>query len=133
MRQILLSLSLLLGTYVSLAGRISGTVTDENGKPLPYSSIWVKGTTKGTTANSEGKYFLELGPGTYTIVCQHIGYSREEKTIVVGNEGLDLHFQLHLQELTLGEVIVKKGEDPAYEIIRKAIRVRRTRMGIQAG
>ena len=39
----------LLQTHVFAQGRqISGTVTDENGQPLPGVSIMVKGTTEGT-------------------------------------------------------------------------------------
>ena len=122
MRRSLLILCSIFATYISFAGRISGTVTDDKGDILSFSSILLKGTTRGTTANNEGKYFLNLEPGTYTIVCQHVGYSREEKTITIGDESLTLNFQLHIQELTLKEVIVKKGEDPAYEIIRHAIK-----------
>src|SRR5437868_11219028 len=124
MRRIILILSFILTCYISFAGKISGTITDEKSQPLPYASILVKGTTLGTTANNQGKYFLNLEPGTYTIVCQHVGYSREEKTITVSGESMIIDFQLHLQQLTLGEVIVKKGEDPAYEIIRQAIKKR---------
>ena len=124
MRRDLLILCSIFIAHISLAGRISGTVTDDKGNILSFSSILIKATTRGTTANNEGKYFLNLEPGTYTIVCQHVGYSREEKTITIGDENLTLNFQLHIQELTLKEVIVKKGEDPAYEIIRHAIKKR---------
>ncbi|MBS1936173.1 MAG: carboxypeptidase-like regulatory domain-containing protein, partial [Bacteroidetes bacterium] len=55
-------------TCAAYAGKISGTVTDSNGIILPYASILVKGTSKGTTANNEGKYFLNLDPGKYTII-----------------------------------------------------------------
>ncbi len=124
MRQSLLILLLLLFTLNSFAGKISGTVTDDKGQTLPYASILVKGTTRGTTANNEGKYFLNLEPGNYTLVCQYVGYKREEKDITVTGENITVNFQLQLQQLTLGEVIVKKGEDPAYEIIRQAIKKR---------
>jgi len=124
MRRILPTLCFILTSYISIAGKISGTTTDDKGQPLPYASILVKGTTRGTTANNEGKYFLNLEPGTYTIACQYIGYSREERTISVGDENMILNFQLHIRELTLSEVIVKKGEDPAYEVIRQAIKKR---------
>jgi len=124
MRRALLILCSILITSISFAGRISGVVTDDKGNILSFSSIFIKGTTRGTTANNEGKFFLNLEPGTYTIVCQHVGYSREEKTVTIGDENLALNFQLHIQELTLKEVIVKKGEDPAYEIIRHAIKKR---------
>jgi len=123
MRPIVLILFLHLSSF-SFAGKISGTITDDKNDVLPYASILVKGTTRGTTANSEGKYFLVLEPGNYTLVCQHVGYKREEKNITVTTENMVINFQLQLQQLTLSEVIVKKGEDPAYEIIRQAIKKR---------
>lgn len=107
------------------AGRISGTVTDEKGNLLPFASILVKGTTKGTTANNDGRYFLPLDAGQYTIICQYVGYKRQEKSIGVSNADLQLDFQLSLQELSLAAVVIRPGaEDPAYEIIRKAMKKR---------
>lgn len=112
------------------AGRISGTVTDEKGNLLPFASILVKGTTKGTTANNDGRYFLPLDAGQYTIICQYVGYKRQEKSIGVSNADLQLDFQLSLQELSLATVVIRPGaEDPAYEIIRKAMKKRSYYLG----
>ncbi len=105
------------------AGRVSGMVTNEKGEPLPYASVFIKGTTIGTTANNQGKYFLELDTGTYTITCQHVGYTRLEKLLTVTAANNELNFQLGLQQTTMKEVIVHAGaEDPAYQIIRNAIK-----------
>jgi len=105
------------------AGRVNGLVTDEKGNPLPYASVFIKGTTLGTTANNQGRYFLDLEPGNYTITCQHVGYTRQEKPISIGNDSSELNFQLLLQQTIMKEVIVRAGaEDPAYEIIRNAIK-----------
>ena len=105
------------------AGRVSGIVTDQQGNPLQYASVFIKGTTKGTTANNQGKYFLDLEAGNYTITCQYVGYSRQEKAITVTNENSTLNFQLSLQQTIMKEVVVHAGgEDPAYEIIRNAIK-----------
>jgi len=105
------------------AGRVNGLVTDEKGNPLPYASVFIKGTTLGTTANNQGRYFLDLEPGNYTITCQHVGYTRQEKPISIGNGSSELNFQLLLQQTIMKEVIVRAGaEDPAYEIIRNAIK-----------
>jgi len=107
----------------TFAGRISGTVTDEKGDPLPYASVFIKGTTIGTTANNRGKFFMDLEPGNYTITCQHVGYTRQEKPVAVVGGPQELNFQLLLQQTTMKEVIVRAGaEDPAYEIIRNAIK-----------
>lgn len=106
------------------AQKVRGKVVTINGELLPYASISIKGTTKGTTTNSQGQYSLNLSPGQYTLVCQYVNYKKEEKSITVSDNDNELNFVLGVQELTLGEVIVKKGEDPAYEIIRKAIKKR---------
>jgi Family of unknown function (DUF5686)/CarboxypepD_reg-like domain len=120
----LLSLLFTLFSIISFAGKISGTVTDDKGMPLPYASISIKGTTKGTNANSSGHYSITLSPGQYTLICQYVSYKKEEKTITVTTEDQTVNFTLSVQQLTLTEVIVKKGEDPAYEIIRQAIKKR---------
>jgi hypothetical protein len=124
--RLLTLITLFIGAYTSgHAARISGKVTDDKGQVLVYASILVKGTTQGTTANKEGDYFLQLDPGIYTIVAQYVGYSRQEKTITVGADNIILDFQLSIQQLTLKEVVVRPGgEDPAYEIIRNAIKKR---------
>jgi hypothetical protein len=106
------------------AQKISGLVTDLQGNALAYSTIEIKGEKGGTTANVEGRFNLKLPEGAYTIVCRHVGYSLQEKQIILDKEDISLHFQLSPQTLTLAEVVVKKGEDPAYEIIRQAIRKR---------
>lgn len=124
--RILTFITLFIVSYTSgQAARISGKITDEKGQVLVYASILVKGSTYGTTANKEGDYFLQLDPGTYTIVAQYVGYKRQEKTITVGTDNIILDFQLSLQQLSLKEVVVRPGaEDPAYEIIRNAIKKR---------
>jgi hypothetical protein len=124
-RTLILSLLILLSVRV-LAIKVTGTVTDDKGNALAYASILVKGTTRGVTAGNEGRYALDLAPGTYTLVCQYVGYTRREKTITVGAESLVVDFQLSLQQLSMAEVVVRPGgEDPAYAIIRHAIKKRK--------
>ncbi|HEY0612577.1 MAG TPA: carboxypeptidase-like regulatory domain-containing protein, partial [Chitinophaga sp.] len=64
-------------------GIIRGNVTNEKNEPLPYATVLVKGTTEGTTTNAAGEYHLELPDGDYTIVCQYMGYRKEEKPVKV--------------------------------------------------
>jgi hypothetical protein len=110
---------------VSHAGSITGVIKDVKGAILPFSSLLVKGTTKGTSANNQGKYQINLPAGTYTLVCQRVGYKKQEKTISITNETATLDFELEAQEYDLGSVVVKTGaEDPAYAIIREAIKKR---------
>jgi hypothetical protein len=129
-RTLILSLLILLLSIRVLGIKVTGKVTDDKGNVLPYASILVKGTTRGVTADNEGRYALDLAPGTYTLVCQYVGYTRREKTITVGKaagtEAPVVDFQLSPQQLSMAEVVVRPGgEDPAYAIIRHAIKRRR--------
>ncbi|HVG13096.1 MAG TPA: DUF5686 and carboxypeptidase regulatory-like domain-containing protein, partial [Flavisolibacter sp.] len=120
---LLLMLAVAMGSAAK-AQTLKGAVTDGEGAPLPYATIEVLNHNISTTANVEGRFSITLQAGSYTITCQHIGYQRQQKSVevVAGTNVVD--FRLAVQQLTLGEVVVKKGEDPAYEIIRNAIKKR---------
>ncbi len=114
----------LLVTLQSYSQKIKGLITDSDGKLLPYASVFVKGTTKGTTANSEGKYSIKLENGKHILVCQYVGYQKDELAVEINNDDKEINFILKLQETVLSEVVLKNGEDPAYNIIRNAIKKR---------
>jgi hypothetical protein len=108
------------------AQQLQGKVSEANGKPLPYASIYIKGSTRGTTANAEGKYTLALTPGKYTVVCAFVGYAKREAAIEMNAENQGLDFELSVLQTQLSNVVVKAGaEDPAYAIMRKAIKNRK--------
>ncbi|RDK88302.1 TonB-dependent receptor [Marinirhabdus gelatinilytica] len=67
---------------------VTGTINDgEFNDVLPFANILVKDTQKGTTSDFEGKYTLELEPGTYTLVYSFVGYQTKEITDIVVTEG----------------------------------------------
>ena len=112
----------------SNAGILKGTIRDKQGKPVPFASVFIPATTNGTAANASGEYQLSLAPGTYSVNCQSIGYKQVAfKLTVTGNETIDHNFSLQEEGLTMKEVVVRAGtknEDPAYRIIRQAIKQR---------
>ena len=124
MRSILSLVVVLLSVHVCTARQVHGTITDSGGSPLSFASVTVKGTSKGAVANSQGKYVLQLEPGSYTLICQYVGFHSEEKKITVGSSDLIIDFRLSIQELKMEEVVIRRGEDPALEIMRQAIRKR---------
>ena len=124
MRKILLLVAILLSIKAA-AQKIYGTVFNGKGDLLPYSSITIKGTTVGASANNRARFAIPLSPGTYTVVCQHIGYATQEKKIRITTLNEEVAFVLIEQKLLMKEVVVKSnGEDPAYQIIREAIKKR---------
>ena len=125
MRQFYLFFLFILTASLADAASVTGTIREKKGQLLPFSSILVKGTTKGVSANSKGEYAIVLDPGEYVLVCQYIGHKTVEKKIKIAKADLVLDFELEQQQYDLKDVVVKSGaEDPAYAIIRKAIEKR---------
>jgi hypothetical protein len=124
MRSFLFILAISCSLYAS-SQRIYGTVYNDRGDLMPYASIIIKGTSEGASANNKAKFSINVSPGSYTIVCQYVGYTRQEKKVVIDKTDQEITFIITQQKLDLKTVLVKSGaEDPAYAIIRKAIRKR---------
>lgn len=107
------------------ATSIKGKITDTKGDVLSFASIYVEGTSIGTTSNLEGFYNLELEEGTYKLVFQYVGYTSKVETISIGKKTVELDVVLKPLVNALQEVVVTAGEDPAYRVIRKAIQKRK--------
>jgi hypothetical protein len=124
MPKLLFLVSIFFIANTSSAQKIYGTVFSNKGDLLPYASVTIKGTSIGTSANNKAKFSFSVAPGTYTVVCQHIGYQTQEKSITIKKDDAEITFVIAEQQLDMTEVIVKSGEDPAYEIIKQAIKKR---------
>lgn len=113
--------------HAVLAGVLKGKVTDSKGEPLPFATIYVKGTTVGTAANANADYSLILQPGTYNVLCQYMGFQQTSYTLTIkADEAIVHNFSLQEQSLQMNDVVVKaNAEDPAYAIIRKTIKKRK--------
>src|SRR5215469_16727556 len=103
---------------------ISGKITDDQGKPIPFASIYIKNTTKGTSANSDGGYILKLAPGVYDVQYKAVGYKQEHRNVNLRTNQV-INVVLQIETYQLQEVVIGNGEDPAYAIIRKAIKRRK--------
>ncbi len=85
---------------------ITGTVTDTKlGQPLAGVNIIVKGTTSGTTTDSDGKYALQANVND-RLVFSFIGYASFETNI--GNRSL-IDVVLSEDSQSLNEVTVNAG------------------------
>ena len=64
---------------------VKGTVTDENGDPLPGVVVMVTGTSLGTSTDIDGKYSINIS-GNQTLEFSCIGYTT--KTVPVGSQSV---------------------------------------------
>jgi hypothetical protein len=102
---------------------LSGKISAKK-EVLAFATVMVKGSAHVTTSNGEGNYSLKLPAGDYDIVVQYIGYKK--KTIHISlQSNTTLPVELEEESIALSEVIVKAGEDPAYPIMRAAIKKRK--------
>lgn len=82
---------------------VSGTVTDDEGAPIPGVNVLVKGTTIGAVTDANGTYALAAPSGESVLVFSFIGYLTQE--IAINNRSV-INTQLAADVKTLNEVVV---------------------------
>ncbi len=121
MIQRLLLLSLLLLSF-SVNSQIKGLVTDSDKQPLPYVNIYVKDASLGTTTNASGAYQLAIEkPGTYIVVFQFLGFTKQEFKIEPQQFPYTLDVTLRPETTSLDEILIDAKGNPADRIIRAVI------------
>jgi len=83
--------------------RITGTVTDENGNPMPGVNVQVEGTTIGTISDINGKYSIDKQNENVVLVFSFIGYNTQ-KVSTSGKTTIDIKLVPTLTSLE--EVVV---------------------------
>lgn len=84
------------------SGEVTGVVYDSNGEPLMGAVVKVKGTSKGTTTDADGKFTIATGPGT-VLVVSYVGEKTQEVAV-----GAARSYTVRLQSNTqmLDDVVV---------------------------
>lgn len=101
----LLALLLLLNAFVTASAQdvtVSGTVTNETGAPLSAVSVTVKGTNRGASTNTQGRFAI-LAPSAGTLVFSSIGFNTREEPI---NGRTDITITLASSAAELSQVVV---------------------------
>ena len=107
---------------------VSGRITDaESKEALLYGNVRVLNTTLGTAANSKGYYELRLSKGEHTLVASYIGYFSDTIKVNLKENLTEINFVLKKTEIILPDIVILPGENPALEIIRKAIQKKNER------
>lgn len=101
---------------ITVRGKIVDVSTRE---ALPNATLRIVGTSKGTVTNTAGEFFLSLSNVPARIAASYVGYSSD--TIEISQEEkIALLIALQPNAVQLAGVTIT-DEDPAYEIIRRAI------------
>jgi len=122
------------------SGAIVGKITDKefNYEPLPFATIALKGTDRGTTSDLEGLYSIDnIEIGLYTLEISFVGY----KTITIldvkveANKVTTVNVPIGASASTLDEVIIKtttrKESEVALLLEQKKAVTQKTSIGAQ--
>ncbi|MEC3966940.1 TonB-dependent receptor [Flagellimonas halotolerans] len=99
---LLMLLNVATVTVYAQTAQITGTITDEQGVPLPGATVLVKGTTNGAQSDFDGNYSIEANIGD-TLVFSYIGFTTQE--VEVSNQTI-IDVTLGQSTAVLDEVVV---------------------------
>ncbi|MEI6884214.1 MAG: carboxypeptidase-like regulatory domain-containing protein [Bacteroidota bacterium] len=115
----LLSLVFFLFLWSSFSqNTINGVIRDaKTGEALPFSSIAVKSTARGTIANAEGYFTLASNLNKDTLVFSYLGFDALE---IPAKELIRIKtILLKRKDILLQEVVVHSNDDYLYEILNQ--------------
>ena len=83
---VILTLLLALVVQISFAQNknVSGTVSDNNGLPLPGATIVIEGTSTGVSTDFDGNYSISVSVGD-VLVFSYVGYATQSQTVGANN------------------------------------------------
>ncbi len=118
----LLFLSLLFISPITGFGQkttITGKVTDaETNEAIPFVNIGFLHSLVGTISETDGSFYLSTPKATDTLLVSSVGYEMQRIHIVKGITQ-NLEIKLAPKSIALDAVVVKPGENPAFEILSR--------------
>ncbi len=123
LKSIIIILAIVISNFAySQTYKITGKIFDaKSNRPLSFASMKVIETGTGTTADANGEFILNVKNGSYNVVTSYIGYFTDTSSFYVTGENIERNIFLRSTDIYT-DIIDVEGEDPAYEIIRKAIK-----------
>lgn len=114
---------LLSGAVQAQTGKISGTITDPAGVPLPGVNVLIVGSQQGASTDMDGVYnILGIAPGTYDLRASFISYQTvvKEGVVVNNDRTTEVDFVLTEEDLAIEGELVVTAERPEIEPERTA-------------
>jgi hypothetical protein len=131
MKKSLLSLLFALSAFIFKAEAqqfvLSGRIADEQNKPVPFVSIYIRNSTYGTTSNEDGYYQFKLTEGTYKIMYRFVGFKEQVQDIAITNhdERLNIRLEKEIYQPRSIDRQARNGRDTsAANIMQKVIEKR---------
>ncbi|SNR94881.1 TonB-linked outer membrane protein, SusC/RagA family [Hymenobacter mucosus] len=82
---------------------ILGAVTDTKGEPLPGVNVVLKGTSKGTVTDEQGRFRILVPDANAILAISFVGFKKQE---VIATPGARMAIKLEVEDTSLGGVVV---------------------------
>ena len=110
---------------------LQGTVRDDaTGEGLPFASLIYKGTSLGTSTDTNGRFSLVVPDEKKNLQISYLGYTTQE-ILIHPNQSRELDIRLKPDGIALQEVTIKPGKEkyskkdnPAVRFVKKMIDLR---------
>jgi vitamin B12 transporter len=91
--------------FCQLKTTITGTVKDENNKPIPFANVFLQNTSDGTISDVDGSFSFKTSlTGKNVLIASMVGYEKYSKEIEIGLS------KKITEEIILNENAVKMSE-----------------------
>lgn len=92
--------------------RITGKVLDENGKPMPFASVFLNQTTIGDRTTEQGDFTIrQVPPGKYELIVSYLGYEPLLIPLTVDKNISGITAGLKPKAGQLKEVVIKRNAE----------------------
>jgi hypothetical protein len=120
------SIAVLSGIFLSVAAwsqvRISGTVSDLKGQPIPGVNIILKDTYDGASSAADGRFSFDTDhTGEQVLMATFVGYKSFERGITLGTANIVVSVELQETFSELNAVTITAGDFSANDASRRTI------------
>lgn len=104
----------------TISGKIFAADTKE---PLPFVPVMIKGTGAGTQSDFDGNFIIKTSKLGDSLVASYVGYKKLSRPINKNLKVQEINMpMISVGGVSLDEVVVTMGENPAHRIIRNAVK-----------
>ena len=119
-----IAFQLITGFAFAQNGTIRGAIFDEStGEPLYGVSVLVKETSTGAVSDFDGKFEIQVAPGSYTLQISYISFSTVNLTEVIVEAG---------KVNVLSDVLMKTEESELETVTVSAAAIRTTESALMS-
>jgi hypothetical protein len=94
--------------YSQASLSITGTIKDKKGEVIPGAAVYLSGYQIATVANNDGRFTLgNLKPGNYELLVQVIGFTPQNKNVILLDKTVNVDIILSENVTELTEVVIK--------------------------